>query len=624
MESNKDFKKLSQNPTLRKIALILAITFVTLGLIIFIFNYSYRDKIYPQTYVGDINLGGQTKAQAQTILENEIKASEKNEIVLKYQDKSWIINIADLNLMLNTVDSVDFAWQIGRQGSFKKILVEQLKSIFSGNYNLAVFTINSGKLNNEIIKLSNDIDIPEKDASIKIENLTGVIQKEQTGRKLDINDTNEHILKVLGSFKPPSSLDLKVDETKPKVYVTGAKSAADTATQILKNPITLKSTKKDYTLKPEDIAPWLQFSATPLEQTSSGKIDLQKAGTIQENNNTEWHLVTSVDQDKVLGYLNSIAPDINQEAKDAKFQVENGQVTTFQVSQVGYSLDNDKAKGMIASAITNQTNIVNLPIKAIQPQVASDSASSLGLKELIAEGESSWRGSPANRIHNLTLGSSKISGTIVKPGEEFSTVKTIGQIDGSTGFLPELVIKNSTQVVPEFGGGLCQVSTTLFRAVLNSGLKITAREPHSFRVSYYEPPVGMDATIYDPSPDLKFINTYKTPILIWAIAGSNNLTFQIYGTKDGREVNISAPTVGNFVSPPADVYQESATMEPGTIRQVERALQGCTASFHYSVTAADGSKMENEAFVSKYVALANSYLYGPGYTPPAPDVAPTE
>lgn len=212
------------------------------------------------------------------------------------------------------------------------------------------------------------------------------------------------------------------------------------------------------------------------------------------------------------------------------------------------------------------------------------------------------------------------------------TLKAIGHVGPETGFLQELVIKNSNRVEPEYGGGLCQVSTTLFRAVINSGLKVTARTPHSFRVSYYEPPVGMDATIYDPAPDFKFINNYENPILIWAIAGNNSLVFQIYGTKDNRKIEISDPVTYDYVSAGEPIYTESATMATGAIRQVERATSGCSASFTYRVTAANGTVLENETFVSKYVAIPNSYLYGPGTEgipgqeespPPAPTPTPS-
>ena len=210
---------------------------------------------------------------------------------------------------------------------------------------------------------------------------------------------------------------------------------------------------------------------------------------------------------------------------------------------------------------------------------------------------------------------------MVKPGEEFSTLKALGPITAEAGFLPELVIKNGTQVVPDIGGGLCQVSSTLFRAALNAGLKITARTAHSFRVPYYEPPIGIDATIFDPAPDLKFVNNMDAPILIWAAASDTDLIFQIYGTKDDRKVEISDPVLFNYIAPGDPIYTESSTMEPGAIRQVERATSGVTASFKYKVTAKSGEVLQAETYVSKYIPIPDSFLYGPGAEVPAPPPA---
>ena len=128
----------------------------------------------------------------------------------------------------------------------------------------------------------------------------------------------------------------------------------------------------------------------------------------------------------------------------------------------------------------------------------------------------------------------------------------------------------------------------------------------------------MDATIYDPAPDFRFVNDTKNPILIWAVATSNGLDFQIYGTKDGRISSVSQPTVGSYIDPPAAIYSESDTLDQGAIRQVERATRGCTASFDYLVTAKDGSTLEKQTFVSKYMPVPATFWYGPGTTiPPA-------
>jgi vancomycin resistance protein YoaR len=398
----------------------------------------------------------------------------------------------------------------------------------------------------------------------------------------------------LGNFAF-GTLPLEVVKVNPKINSQMAQAAIPETKTLIAHETTFKAGDKTYEIKSADIIGMIDFVATP--------------------HLTGYELKPQITSEKVKPFVEKIASEVNHDPKDAKFQVQGGKVSTFQISEKGYKLDSAKATRQIVDALQNgsDTEIV-LNVEEVNPEINSDDPSQSGITELIGEGKTSWRGSPANRIHNLTLGSQKLSGIIVKPGQEFSTIKNLAPIDAASGFLPELVIKNSNQVAPEIGGGLCQVSTTLFRAVLNSGLKITARSPHSFRVSYYEPPVGMDATIYDPAPDFKFVNNYSTSILVWAIPGNNSLDFQIYGTKDGRKIDISDPVVGDYVSAGADVYSESASMGAGDIRQVERATPGATASFNYKVTATDGTVLQDETYISKYVAIANSFLYGPGTT----------
>lgn len=606
-------KEFFPNKTIKRTGMIIGLVLLVLGILVLGFNLTYKDRIMPKTYIGGVNLGGKTKAEASQVLQTRLSAFNESVVELKYQDQSWRVSSKDFNVKYKVDASVNEAWTIGRVGSFKEIVLEQLKAVFLGNREGIVITYDQSKLNDRISEITNKIDRPEKDATIEIKNLVPEVSSEKSGLKVDFYQATNDVLTSFQNLKDKSSFNVQVISLAPKVKYAAADQAATQVKNILTNTIVLKSDKQTLEVKPEQFASWLSFVGQSKNDSLAQKIDLKNAG----NSQAEWSLVVMTDPAKVNGYIDSITGGINQEAKDAKFQVQDGKVTAFQNSQVGYELDKTKTYQMISDAILGETKTVTLPVKVTQPKVTSESINQMGLNELVGDGKTSWKGSPSNRIHNLTLGSQKISGTIVQPGAEFSTVKTIGVIDGSTGFLPELVIKNSTQVVPEFGGGLCQVSTTLFRAALNAGLNITERTNHSFRVSYYEPPVGMDATIYDPAPDFKFVNNYSTPILIWAIAGQNTLEFQIYGTKDNRKVEISDPSIFNYTNPPGPVYTKSVTMAAGAVRQVERATRGCTASFTYKVTDVAGKVLQAQTFVSKYVPLPNSYLYGEGYTPPS-------
>lgn len=361
-------------------------------------------------------------------------------------------------------------------------------------------------------------------------------------------------------------------------------------------------------------------------------LDIDTIGGIVKSKPKGNALVLYVDQAKAMKQIESIATSINREPKNATLQATDGKVSAFQLSQDGRKLENDQTVVDIGNALLARsvdgitevdTKMVTLKVIITQPEVTSEKLESYGLRELVSSGVTNFRGSPSNRVHNITVGANVISGTLLKPGETFSTLESLGEIDASSGYLPELVIKEN-QTVPEYGGGLCQVSTTLFRAALNAGMEIVSRSNHKYRVSYYEPPVGMDATIYDPAPDFKFINNYDSYILIQASVVGTKITFDFYGTKDARVIEIGNSEMYDIVEPGPAVEVTTDTLAPGERKQLEKAHQGCSAKFHYKVSKEDKVLQEKD-FISKYVAWPERWLVGVQVTPPAPETpAPTE
>jgi vancomycin resistance protein YoaR len=288
----------------------------------------------------------------------------------------------------------------------------------------------------------------------------------------------------------------------------------------------------------------------------------------------------SVNADKIRSYLEDLGRRINKDPVDAKFQVEDGKVSVFTLSFEGVKLDAEKSldligKNLVANDSFQETKKIDLPFEKIAPQINSDKLDNLGIDTLIGEGTSNFVGSPKNRIHNLTVGAQRFNGVLIKPNEEFSFIKTLGPVDESTGYLPELVIKQD-KTEPDFGGGMCQVSTTAFRAAINSGLEITARTPHAYPVSYYNPQ-GMDATVFIPNPDLKFINNTPGHILIQTKIDGTKLIFDFYGTSDGRSVEVEGPKI------------------------LERQPDGSMkTTFTQIVKDKDGNVLINDVFNSKY------------------------
>ncbi|NTW14590.1 MAG: hypothetical protein HGA31_06225 [Candidatus Moranbacteria bacterium] len=251
--------------------------------------------------------------------------------------------------------------------------------------------------------------------------------------------------------------------------------------------------------------------------------------------------VKKTDEETIKKYVDSLSSSVDHPARNAVFgETPEKTVVLIAKAEGGQVLDKEKAVLTIRDSVESGSSIAELPVVAAEPEDASDPAA-LGISELIAEGTTNFRGSPKNRIFNINRALEQFQGILIGPGEEFSFVKQLGEVDGERGYLPELVIKNN-KTEPEFGGGICQVSSTMFRTAVNAGMRITARRNHAYPVSYYKP-YGMDATIYIPNPDLRFVNNTPGHILILSSVEGTSLTFRFYGTNDGRKVEIDGPTI---------------------------------------------------------------------------------
>ncbi len=323
--------------------------------------------------------------------------------------------------------------------------------------------------------------------------------------------------------------------------------------------------------------------------------------------------------DKTLKELiKPLQEKIDVEPVNASFTFEDGRVTDFQFSKDGKKVAIDEIEKQIKNEVTPQllrsprSLSLQVPIKTSQPDITTEEVNNMGIKELIGVGSSFFTGSIPNRIYNLTLAASKLNGVLVKPGDVFSFNKTIGDISTSTGYRQAYVIQNGRTVLGD-GGGVCQVSTTLFRALLNAGLPITERNQHAYRVSYYEQDLGpgIDAAIYTPNIDLKFKNDTGHHILIQSYVNPENssLTFELYGTSDGRVAEISKPVISTQSPAPEPLYQDDPTLPKGQVKQVDFAASGAVVSFT-RVVKKDGEVLIDEKFTSRYRPWQAVFLRG--------------
>lgn len=286
----------------------------------------------------------------------------------------------------------------------------------------------------------------------------------------------------------------------------------------VKKDLKIQTGEKDFVVRSDEIKSWIE----PYYRNYSGKEDLR------------------VSRSKITNYLESIAPLLNIEPVNAKFVINNdGRAETFRPATDGQKLKTEESTALVSFAIFKGADSVSLAFDQIEPEITLDKINNLGITTLLGTGESDYGNSTSSRIHNIKIGLSRFNGIILKPGEEFSFNSYLGNIDEQNGYQSELVIKGG-RLIYEYGGGLCQVATTVFRSAIMSGLDITERKPHSFPVQYYDPQ-GFDATIYPGVVDLKFKNNTEGNILIQTKLIGSKLVVEIYGSQTDKKVVMDGP-----------------------------------------------------------------------------------
>jgi len=325
------------------------------------------------------------------------------------------------------------------------------------------------------------------------------------------------------------------------------------------------------------------------------------------------------DDDKIASWSGMLANTINREPQNALFNFDGDRVTEFKPAKAGISIDEIKTVESIKNGIQFLSNSQDssykfvIPVSKTEPKISTDKVNDLGIKELIGTGESWFYHSIATRIHNLTLASSKLHGVLIPPGEEFSMLKNLGEIDAAHGYKPAYIIQNGRTILGD-GGGVCQASTTMFRAALDAGVEIKTRFPHAYRVSYYENnfDIGVDASIFSPTADFTFINDTPGHILIQVTVDPKAmyLKYEFYGTNDGRVVERSKSRMWDQAPPPPDLFQDDPTLAPGVVKQVDWDAWGAKTAFDWKVTR-NGETIHEKTFYSTYRPWQAVYLRGP-------------
>jgi vancomycin resistance protein YoaR len=572
-----------------------------------VYGKVYENRIFPGIKINFTDLSGAGIDKAAEIIQKASDQLTSKGLVFRYQDKQ--VNISpsvvsttdpDLTyeiLSFNIDQAMAEAYALGRQKTDNAIMdflinAKDRLAILATGVNIDMQpNLNTGEVEKILKENFSDLETPAENAKIEIkfesDPITGKlyttnILPEKSGQIFDYAKVIDELKINLYNLKN-KPIELSLAAISPEVNSKDIQENILLLEPALNLPsIILNYKDKKWIVEKGEFASWLEFQTAKLASPSK---EAEK-------------IILGFNKNLLTNYLNTIAEEINIKPQDAKFEITDGKVTQFQESQTGVEVDTEENYSKINDLVLNQKiNNIELVVKESAPQITTQNANDLGIKELIGVGKSNFRGSPANRRKNIKTGADKLNGILIKPGEEFSLLKTLGEIDEANGYFPELVIKGD-KTVPEFGGGLCQIGTTTFRVALDAGLPITARQNHSYRVSYYEP-AGTDATIYNPWPDFKFVNDTGNNILLTTKINKDDLIFELWGAKDGRTVEQTKSRIWNIIKPPPMKEIKTTDLLPGQKKCTESAHNGADAEFTRTVTYASG-EIKNETWKSHY------------------------
>ena len=576
-----------------------------------VYKYSMVGKFAAGTYVANENISYLSFSEAENVLNKKIEAYLKDPIEIQILGKVKAINPEDLGVnisaketlrLLKTVDLENTRiWEVFGFGEGEDKNPEILA------------TTNYDKLFSAIEKEFKISEIAAKSANAFV-NTNGDFEVTE-GKDGTAIDKEALVKNIKNSAKKLEKVKIKIEtfEEKPAVTKEDLLAQKDKIIEKLNQLTTLVDPvyTGNWQIRLKKHPDWVSFSAK-----SKVKIPFLKQSFFVNpvDAASQKTILIQIDQQKLDKFVDeNISKWLDRPAQDVTISTDkDGKVIIKGQGSDGKKVQREQLKKALELAVENKIDKIPVPTISTTPKInISEDLKAKGITERLAVGHTSFYGSPTNRVINVKEGASKFNGVIVAPDEVFSFNTALGPVDGSTGFKKELVIKPEG-TIPEFGGGVCQVSTTVYRAALFAGLKIMERNQHTYAVSYYSQILGhgLDATIYLGGADIKFKNDTGHHLLMQTYTeGDYELYIVLYGTPDGRRVEMEGPYISKHVNPPPTEYVQTSTLPAGKTKQLENSHAGFTAIWFRHLFDKDG-KETKEPIETHYKAMPNKIAIG--------------
>ena len=557
----------------------------------------YRDRVYLGVHAAGYDLGGLTTVQAADLLRRQAQpALAVRTLTLRAGQRFWAPTYTDLGARLDPLATADAAFAVGRERplAFLRAFALAVRPAAIP----PVVVLDPPTFNAYLARLTAETTVNPQNASVAVAGTTTYAVPAQPGRRLDVPTLVAQLQAVLRQGAT-ATLDLPMTEALPQV--TDANEAAQQAARLVGAPLVLAYGDKAWPLSPADLQGMLVYT-------------LDEGG----------RLTASLDKSRLQAWAARLSPEIDRPARDARLRWDaaTSRAVVTQPSQAGLALDVFASTDRLLDATRAGLGTAGLPtserrveavVKRRPPSVDEGQLDSLGIRELIWEETSLFQGSEPGRVRNIQLAASRFDGVVIPAGAVFSFNATVGEVSAAAGYDETLIILDN-QTVRGAGGGVCQVSTTVFRAAFWSGLPFVERYAHAYRVSYYEQggkPLGLEAAIFTPDVDLRFKNDTGAAILVHTAVNPANasLTVRFYGTKPAREVSLDGPRILKRVPAGPPVYQDDPTLPLGQQKQVEVAREGMDVEL-FRVVKQGGQVVSRERFLSEYVPTQATFKVG--------------
>jgi vancomycin resistance protein YoaR len=607
-------------PVFLKLFLAFIVSLLVFGLLAMVlligFEIAYANRIYPNVYVNDIDLSGLSLEEAYSRLSEDIAYTYEGQIEITYQGQGWQATPLDLGYRVDLEVSAQQAYNVGRRRWLIPNLIEKGRAWFEGVQLSPVALYDERIAQNFINAIADEINVPVEEAALSLEGTEVIVQSGQVGRQVDVDRSLAAIAVALQAMEN-ISVPLVVDETPP--VILDASAQAELAHKILSEPLELVAPavgefeEENWTITPDSLANLLVISRSDHEIGEESTYEI----TLNESQFTL--------------YLNGLVSRVKVEPVNTRFMFNDDtrELEVIKPAVIGRNLNIQSSLDHINEQLQAGEHTITLQFDTVTPEITDAvTGEELGIVELVEERTTYFYGSDAARVQNIETAAAQFHGLLIPPGATFSMAQALGNISLENGYAEALIIYGG-QTIQGVGGGVCQVSTTLFRTAFFAGFPIVERHAHAYRVSYYEYDpgrirnpqwAGFDATVYVPIVDLKFTNDTDHWLLMetYVYRGSEALTWKFYSTDDGRTVEWNTTGPRNIVDAPEPLYRENPDLQKGVIKQVDYAADG--ADINVTRTVYKGGSIHfSDSFFTHFRPWQEINEYGPGTDVPDSD-----